>query len=160
MKIHLPLILIISLVMFTAPLTRISKAVEPVTTNEIYEANINIPNLMKLGTIKATNQGPYAITGYSHLSCQGSIALLPLYRNAEGSHILKRLVTQKESKYGVIFMGKIYNKFPQKDYTLNRIKRGLESLTRARARHQQPPKVLAFLEVGDCLIAEKVAFSI
>lgn len=120
--------------------------------------SLDIPSLRYLGTIEAANQGPYKISGFQDQQCEGSIALLPLFRNAEGSHILKRLIKAEDNRFGVIFRGKIYPEFPQLDYTIDRIKTGVSTfIYSSKSSAKAQPAVLAFIEIGSCQIAEKVA---
>jgi len=122
--------------------------------------------LRSLGTYDAANQGPYKISGYQHTHCEGSIALLPLFRNAEGSHILKRLVKDSDTRYGVIFRGDIHPTFPQFKFTLARLESAIKALTTPVLYSSLKPSsrpltkqrfTLAFAEQGQCKIAEHVA---
>lgn len=114
---------------------------------------IQSADLTPLGSFAAANQGPYQITGYQHNSCEGTIAIMPLYRNAEGAAILKRLLKAKEIRSGVILSGKIYPSFPQLTFTILQIKQSFNRLT-THSQTQQP--LLAFAESGRCKLAEKM----
>lgn len=114
--------------------------------------------LISLGSVAAANQGPYMIRGYRHKECPGSIALLPLYRNAEGSQILRQLIPDQQQQgiqYGVLFKGSVHRDFPQFEFALEKFCRSLQRLTTAPAR--QPITILAFAEQGQCRLAEKLA---
>ncbi len=107
----------------------------------------------KLGSFSAANQGPYKVIGYRHNTCEGTIALMPLYRNAEGAAILGRLLNQKDIRRGVILDGEIHPTFPQMTYTIWHIKQSFKRLF--DSAHTQAP-LLAFAETGRCKLAEKV----
>jgi hypothetical protein len=107
----------------------------------------------KLGSFSAANQGPYKVIGYQHNTCEGTIALMPLYRNAEGAVILGRLLNQKEIRKGVILAGEIHPNFPQMSYTIWQIQQSFKRLF--NSQYSQAP-LLAFAETGHCKLAEKV----
>lgn len=123
-----------------------------------------IPELTRLGSFAAANQGPYRITGFRHLNCNGTIAVLPLYRNAEGAYILNRMlktaepgmadVETTELRSGVILAGEIYPQFPQLAFSLLQLKHRVSQLM---IHPSSSPVPLAFAENGPCRIAEKIA---
>lgn len=150
------------LTFFIAPLNRIDKHNNAVIKPSDIEFRQSFPLLISLGTYDAANQGPYKISGYQHASCEGSIALLPLFRNAEGSHILKRLVKDSGTRYGVIFRGDIHPTFPQFEFTLARLENAIKALATPVFSPSAKPLsghkfTLAFAEQGQCQIAEYVA---
>lgn len=136
-----------------APATRIYKASQRPHT-VVTPVTFNVPGLNQVGSFAAANQGPYRVTSFRHPHCRGTIALLPLYRNAEGSAVLTRLFDNPELRYGIIFSGGIYAEFPQLLYTLTifqeRAFRGLPF----SGEKKQP---YAFAEQGDCALAEHAA---
>ena len=109
--------------------------------------------LSQIGRFSAANQGPYNVIGYQHNSCNGTIALVPLYRNAEGAAILSRLIQQKDIRKGVILAGEIHPQFPQLTYTLWQIEQSFKRLF--NHNFSQAP-LFAFAETGHCQLAEKV----
>ncbi len=154
-------LLIISMVVASlviAPLNRIQKTNHTVATDSIDQAAqeiIRVPDLISLGTIAAANQGPYFISGYQHPQCPGSIAILPLYRNAEGGQILKQLIRHEGLRYGVLFKGNVHFEFPQFAFAMEKLWRGIRFI--GQKKSQQPIKALAFAEQGECELAEKLA---
>ncbi|WP_415893702.1 hypothetical protein ACMXYN_04610 [Neptuniibacter sp. PT8_73] len=157
MAILLPLVLILS-TSFSLGLKTLKTINVGTLEEQAGAVSLDIPSLRYLGTIEAANQGPYKVSGFQDQQCDGSIALLPLFRNAEGSHILKRLIKAEENRFGVIFRGKIYPEFPQLDYTIDRIKTGVSKfIYSTESKATAKPAVLAFVEIGGCQIAEKVA---
>lgn len=150
------------IVIIIAPINRIEKTLNQpefdldTATNTSFDREI--PQLRRIGLLDAANQGPYKITGFQHAQCEGSIALLPLYRNAEGSHILKRLIDHKDTRFGVIFKGKIHATFPQFLFVKERVTTSLKTLFSSRISTQhQLIHTLAFAEQGPCKMAEHVA---
>jgi hypothetical protein len=122
-------------------------------------SEVDYPNLIKIGSRAAANQGPYKIRGYQHRSCAGSIALLTLYRNAEGSHILKAMFNDEDMSYGVIYNAKVFSHFPQWEFTLQRISDKFRSLFRPY-KGEPTSYPMAFAEKGACNIAESLTVSI
>jgi len=112
--------------------------------------------LKPLGQMRATNQGAYYVKGYQSLHCQGSIALLGLYRNAEAAHILPILVPNADSQ-GYIFNKQIHQSFPQFGYAFARVKQKIRQLL---AQPKKPIHALAFAEFGQCQIAQLIAKTI
>lgn len=104
-----------------------------------------------MGTFAAANQGPYTVSSFRHQTCNGAIALLPLYRNAEGSNVLMRLFDNPELRYGVIFNGKIHKQFPQLLFTFYQLRDKALQVTPYSAKPLQP---YAFAERGPCQLAE------
>lgn len=110
------------------------------------------PLLIPLGRIRATNQGEYFVEGYKAKHCAGSIALLNLQRNAEAAHILPILITGAQFQ-GYIFKGKIYAKFPQFEYAIERV------IHKARAlinNNDSAISAFAYAEFGQCQIAQLI----
>ncbi len=151
-----------------APYNRIVKATDSAIIADQTDPSPAIPELffekevselVSLGSIAAANQGPYMISGYRHRECPGSIALLPLYRNAEGSQILRKLVSDQQQaeriRYGVLFKGSVHRDFPQFAFALEKLSRGLQQLPPGTT--DKPIKILAFAEQGQCQLAEKLA---
>jgi hypothetical protein len=146
------------IVMITAPINRMEKTLNQpeidldTATNTSFDREI--PQLRRIGLLDAANQGPYKITGFQHAQCEGSIALLPLYRNAEGSHILKRLIDHEGTRFGVIFKGKIHATFPQFLFIKERVTTSLKTLFSSPISTQhQLIHTLAFAEQGPCKVA-------
>lgn len=134
------------------------KTVNEQTTDTEPQLTIEFPNLKRIGLLSAANQGPYQITGFQHAKCEGSIALLPLYRNAEGSHILQRLINDEHTRFGVIFKGEIHTHFPQFRFALARLDNAFVKLFSSYTKMPTSPiNTLAFAEQGKCKIAEQVA---
>ena len=151
-----------------APYNRIVKATDSALVADQTNLSVVIPELfsekavselISLGSVAAANQGPYRISGYRHRECPGSIALLPLYRNAEGSQILRKLVSDQQQaeqlRYGVLFRGRVHQDFPQFAFALEKLSRGLKQLPPGTT--DKPIKILAFAEQGHCQLAEKLA---
>lgn len=135
-----------------APATRLLKPDAP--SDRDWSAEINaIPGLLPLGTKEAANQGPYKIQGFSAARCDGAIALLPLYRNAEGRHILRPMFADTQVTEGVIYKGDILSDFPALRFTLDQVKARTLSLLAP----QPAPQAVAFVESGYCQLADHVA---
>ena len=137
--------------MIIAPATRLAKphqAADSVTTIR------PIPGLQQVGAFPAANQGPYQITALRHQACEGSIALLPLHRNAEGSAILRQMYTRESVRHGIIFDDRIHARFPQAQFSWHQLK---ERVFKAVRLEHQPAQPIAFAEAGQCDLAELVA---
>lgn len=119
-----------------------------------YKVDKKLKDFTQLGSFAAANEGPYHVTGYRHNHCDGTIAIMPLHRNAEGAAILNRLLGERNVRSGVILEGRIYPYFPQMTYTLVQIKHNFKKLLQYPP-HQQLP-LLAFAESGGCKLAEKI----
>lgn len=160
MKTYISVLIILIPAVLLAPASRIYK--HQSTINQVIDQprsalDVSYPNLTDIGSMPAANQGPYKIRGYQHRLCAGSIALLTLYRNAEGSHILKAIINDEEMSYGVIFNGKVYSHFPQWEFTLQRIKDKFLLLLYPSQREQNTtPHPQAFAEKGTCNIAASI----
>lgn len=161
-KLSSPLLLLTSLVLSVviAPIKRIDQEKNRIEhtysdTNLMTDNQIEDYGLINLGEIDAANQGPYRIRGYHHPECGGSIAILPLHRNAEGSKILKQLLDDQNLKYGVIFQGQIHEEFPQLDFAIEKLRKALSRIL----NNQTHPKstILAFAEDGHCDLAINIA---
>lgn len=113
----------------------------PDTTDlSLLEKQLQPLALQKVGELRATNQGDYLIEGFRHNHCPGSIALLPLQRNAEGSHILTNLTAKLNpagsgtatsasySSNGIIFAGRLYSDYPEFTVLYHRFYRQLSTL--------------------------------
>ena len=153
---------LILVVIVVAPLNRMEKTLNQPTINLDTATNTSfdrkVPQLRRLGLLDAANQGPYKITGFKHAQCEGSIAVLPLYRNAEGSHILRRLINHEDTRFGVIFKGKIHTRFPQFLFIKERVLTSFKALFRSSMQTKVLSiKTLAFAEQGQCKIAEHIA---
>lgn len=134
------------------------KTVNEQTADTESRLTTEFPDLKRIGLLSAANQGPYQITGFQHAKCEGSIALLPLHRNAEGSHILQRLINDEHTRFGVIFKGEIHTRFPQFRFALARLDNALVTLFSSYTKMPTSPiNTLAFAEQGQCEIAEQVA---
>ncbi|WP_028469051.1 hypothetical protein [Neptunomonas japonica] len=157
MKKYLPVFFILVPAVLLAPASRIYKhqsTVRPAVEQPLSISAISYPDLIDIGSIQAANQGPYKIRGYQHRLCAGSIALLTLYRNAEGSHILKAIINDDEMSYGVIFNGRIYSRFPQWEFTVQRVIDKFQLLLSSSSRESNAtPHPQAFAEKGTCNIA-------
>lgn len=157
MKTYITVLIILIPAVFLAPASRIYKhqsTINQVIDQPLFALDVSYPNLIDIGSMQAANQGPYQIRGYQHNLCAGSIALLTLYRNAEGSHILKAIINDEEMSYGVIFNGKVYSHFPQWEFTLQRIKDKLRIILSSSQRELNiTPRPQAFAEKGTCNIA-------
>lgn len=152
-------ILILSLLFITAVLAPLNKIVKS-SQNKLQvsldtESSLvsNIPGLINLGTVPAANTGPYTIRGYRHPTCPGSIAILPLYRNAEGSHILRKKINNNRLRFGFLVNGKIYSTFPQFTFAFQKTLTAFLHLTTNTVK---APPALAFAEKGQCQLAEKI----
>lgn len=106
--------------------------------------------------MRATNQGAYYVRGYQARQCEGSIALLGLYKNAEAAHILSSLVPNAD-KQGYIFKQRIHQNFPQLDYAFERVKQKARQLLTLK---RESIHALAFAEFGECQIAQLIAQAI
>ncbi len=144
------LTLILALV--AAPATRLLKP-DALSEQDLSSQIGGIPGLLPLGTKEAANQGPYKIQGFSAVRCDGAIALLPLYRNAEGRHILRPMFSGSQVTEGVIYKGDILSDFPAFRFTLDQIKARTLSLLAP----QSAPQAIAFVESGYCQLANHVA---
>ncbi|WP_315983405.1 hypothetical protein [Aliamphritea spongicola] len=128
----------------------------------------------KLGELSPANRGNYRVSGFAHNTCNGSIALLPLERNAEGAHILENMLdtqishTSRQVTRGVIFAGKLYPEYPELKVLIRRISFQVSSLSGSINRIFQPagalqftaekfPGPVAFVEFGACRIADEIA---
>lgn len=150
------IVLILSVTLILAPLSRVISSLTPdqaTTHNDVWIAQH--AGLTALGQIQAANQGPYVIRGFRHPTCFGSIALLPLYRNAEGAQILKQMISAQGTRYGVIFQGRLYDQFPQINYTKQKLIKGTQRLL--GIEQNASLQIMAFAEQGPCKIAEKLA---
>lgn len=151
------ILLIIALLILTAiiaPLNRVLSHTDYAPTDESVTSN-DIPGLINLGAIPAANTGPYMIQGYRHPTCAGSIAILTLYRNAEGSHILSRKFNVEELRYGYVMAGKIYHSFPQFGFAWQKVSTAAARLS--NAEKSSAPATIAFAEQGQCQLAETIA---
>lgn len=119
-----------------------------------YKVDKEFEGFTQLGSFAAANQGPYHVTGYRHNHCGGTIALMALYRNAEGATILNKLLGGHNIRSGVILEGIIYPHFPQLTYTFTQIKYKFKNLIKKPP--YTPLPVLAFVESGNCKLAEKI----
>lgn len=139
-----------------APATKVLKHQHVIlsTTSEELTLIHKIPtqDLTYLGSFKPANRGPYQVAGYQAKTCAGSIALMPLYRNAEGSYILQKLA-ENSTRFGIIYQGKIHHTFPQLQFTINQIQQKLNAFISFA-----PPYLpaIAFAETGECQLAEKM----
>lgn len=147
---------ILTITVVIAPFNRIAKTnadvVTDINSNNSALMN-NIPGLINLGSIPAANMGPYSIRGYRHPFCPGAIAILPLYRNAEGSHILRTKINSEKPRYGFLINGKIYSSFPQFVFAIQKANRAILKLTSNQIK--PAPPAFAFAEDGNCKLAEK-----
>ncbi|WP_271274202.1 hypothetical protein [Aliamphritea hakodatensis] len=128
----------------------------------------------KLGELSPANRGNYRVSGFAHNICDGSIALLPLERNAEGAHILENMLstqisgTGRQVTRGIIFAGQLYPEYPELTVLIRRVTFQVSSLFRSISRIFQPvgalppsadifPGPVAFVEFGQCRIADGIA---
>jgi len=145
----------ILIVLITAPALKINNSLAfqsdiSKPTTELLDLN-ELTDFKMLGVITPANQGPYLISGYRHKYCPGSIALMPLYRNAEGGHILSQIIDSNSVSYGVIFNGKIHEKLPQFSYSIQKLFAGAHRILRLSYPNSAP---IAFAEQGHCSMAK------
>jgi hypothetical protein len=149
--IWLCLILIPALLL--APFSRIHKNENYVSAEASINKSLAITGLTQVNEFQSTNSGPYQVQEFSPKYCDGSILLLPVYRNAEGVHILKHLIanqTKREFKQGIIFKRQIFDQLPQWQFTLFQLKLKLEQWFQIE---QKQTPALIFAEQGQCEIA-------
>jgi len=153
MNINIIIILLASTLI--APINRVYKHYQNIANlheeNPTYSSPVD---LIFLGKRPILNQGPYELAGYRHRDCSGSIAIVRLYRNSEGSHILKSKIQGININHGVIFNGKVYDDFPQLIFTYEQIKIKFQSLI---GLDVTPLTATAFAEKGSCNIAASLA---
>ena len=113
-----------------------------------------LPNMTKLGTLKAAQQGPYTISGFRSDSCDGAIALIKLQRNSEGAHILTTIFKTSDTRHGVIFGRNVHNDFPALRFSLNQLNHKLLPALKIAYDKRQ---AIAFAESGSCQLAEQLA---
>lgn len=151
------IVTILVLILIVSPFTRIQK-IKHVSNTEShvdeYPDLRSTPELIKLGTVSAANQGPYLISGYRHSLCSGSIAILPLHRNAEGGFILRKILQDDSLRYGILFKGKIHTRFPQVSYTIEKFRYAVQGLSGRQPKADI--RALAFAEQGECELAEQL----
>ncbi|EPJ43965.1 MAG: hypothetical protein OFPI_41300 [Osedax symbiont Rs2] len=155
---HYWLLLALSPALAIAPATRVLKitagnAPPSFDYRSLIQASEHF--LTSIGSIAAANLGPYTIAGFKAKNCLGNIAILPLFRNAEGAHIL-RLLAQGEVTHGVIYKGMIYSQFPQLNYTVSQLKIKIKTAFGLKNKVLQP---LAFAETGNCQLAKNLAMA-
>ncbi|MCJ8338152.1 MAG: hypothetical protein MJK10_06740 [Pseudomonadales bacterium] len=156
---HCWLLLALSPALALAPATRVLKLTADQASPTfdytlLAEASQHL--MTPIGSIAAANLGPYIIAGFKALNCPGNIAILPLFRNAEGAHIL-RLLAQGEVVHGVIFKGLIYPQFPQFSYTVSQLEQKFKTVLGFDDKVLQP---LAFAETGNCQLATNLALAL
>ncbi len=159
MPAHYWLILALSPALALAPATRVLKITadkEPPSFDDTVLAQSSLHFMTPIGSIAAANHGPYIIRGFKALNCPGNIAILPLFRNAEGAHIL-RLLAQGQVTHGFIYKGLIYQQFPQFNYTLSQFKKRVKEVLGIDEKMLQP---LAFAETGNCQLADNLALTL
>lgn len=136
-----------------APISRLHKNENYVSAEASIDKSLTISGLTQINTFQSTNSGPYQVQEFSPKYCDGSILLLPVYRNAEGAHILNHLIgnqTRKEFEQGIIFQQQIFDQLPQWQFTLFQIKRKLQQWFQIE---QKETPALIFAEQGQCEIA-------
>ncbi len=111
--------------------------------------------LEKVGQFDAANQGPYQVMGFKSTQCEGSIAIVPLERNAEGAHILRYFLSDPDLTFGFVFAGELHTTFPQWAFTLERFKKQLGQFT--ANPNILSSQALAYAESGHCGIAQQIA---
>lgn len=133
----------------------------------------NLP-ISKLGELSPANRGNYRVSGFSHNYCNGSIALLPLQRNAEGAHILENMLdsplsnSSEQITQGIIFAGQLYPEYPELKILIKRIHFQFSSVLSTVSQLADPthlpslsqntfPQPMAFIEFGQCHIAASIA---
>lgn len=145
-----------------APISRFYKTENYASSDEVADREIQIKGLKKRNSFQSLNTGPYQIQLFSPNFCDGSIFLLPVYRNAEGAHILRHFIEEEflppqlsfadtNLKEGIIFQQKIYQDLPQWKFTLNQVSNKFKQLLIAK---YQPVPPFVFAEKGDCNIAQ------
>lgn len=147
------LCLILIPAILAAPLSRVYKNQHYVSADDNLDYSLKISGLNLVSSFKSTNSGPYRVQEFSPTLCDGSILLLPVYRNAEGAHILKHLIGAEASpdlQQGIIFQQQIYQELPQWQFTLNQTKLKLFQLLQIP---QTDIPALVFVEKGQCNIA-------
>ena len=155
---HYWLLLALSPALALAPATRVLKitadnAPRSFDYSSLIEASEHF--MTPIGSIAAANLGPYTIAGFEAKSCHGNIAILPLFRNAEGAHILK-LLARGDVTHGVIYKGLIYSQFPQLNYTATQLIMKIKTVFGLKIKALQP---LSFAETGNCQLAKNLAMA-
>ena len=153
--IWLSLILIPAII--AAPASRVYKNNHYISEEAGLNKHLVIKGLNQVNAFNPTNAGPYQVQEFSPQYCDGSILLLPVYRNAEGTHILKHFVdnhTPSEEalklKQGIIFQREIFTQLPQWRFTLFQAKHKLQQVFQLP---QNDLPALVYAEQGDCKIA-------
>lgn len=137
-----------------APVSRFYKNIHYVSNEANLHQSLKITGLTQINAFQSTNSGPYKVQEFSPQYCDGSILLLPVYRNAEGAHILKHLIgdkTDREFEQGIIFQQQIFDQLPQWQYTLFQVKIKLQKWFKIE---QKEAPALVFVEQGQCKIAK------
>ena len=143
-----------------APLSRIYKNENYISAETNASKQLEISGLTQVNVFQSTNAGPYQVQEFVPQYCDGSILILPVYRNAEGTHILKHLIGndtdkhKKDIKQGIIFQQKIYQQLPQWQFTFYQAKIKFQNLFHL-ANTDMP--ALIFAEQGQCKIAHYLA---
>ena len=155
----LSLILIPAII--AAPMSRIYKNNHYISEEAGLNKQLVIQGLNQVNAFNPTNAGPYQVQEFSPQYCDGSILLLPVYRNAEGTHILKHFVDNNASslealklKQGIIFQQEIFTQLPQWRFTLFQAKRKLQQVLQLP---QNDLPALVYAEKGECDISHYLA---
>ena len=155
----LSLILIPAII--AAPASRVYKNNHYISEEKSLDKHLKVEGLTQINAFKPTNTGPYQVQEFSPQYCDGSILLLPVYRNAEGTHILKHFVDNNASslealklKQGIIFQREIFTHLPQWRFTLFQAKRKLQQVFQLP---QNDLPALVYAEKGECDIANYLA---
>jgi len=140
-----------------APISRFYKHDNYVSAETTLNKSLTITGLIQVNAFQSTNSGPYQVQEFSPKYCDGSILLLPVYRNAEGAHILKHLITDitqenanRDLNQGIIFQHQIFENLPQWQFTVFQAKQKLKQLFQIK---QTEIPALVFAELGQCQIA-------
>jgi|GEM_PF-1199273 len=155
---HLTLLCFILIpAILAAPISRLYKNDNYVTAETSLNKSLTITGLTQVNAFQSTNSGPYKVQEFSPKYCDGSILLLPVYRNAEGAHILKHLLgdnslegVKRDINQGVIFQYQIFEQLPQWQFTVFQAKQKLKQLFKI---DQAEIPALVFAELGQCQIA-------
>jgi hypothetical protein len=119
-------------------------------------ADLESSGLVSHGRSRITRDGSYVGTIVSRQGCDGLLAIVPLYRNAEGS-ALASLNDDADERAAYVMNGRIYSEFPD---TRLWVGRGVD-LVKAAFGVDEPrrwtTRILALRERGRCDLMAQVA---
>lgn len=101
-------------------------------------------------SVRLSNQGGFSAASYRAADCAGDLLVLPLYRNAEGAHLLAQAA--RGARLGFVFRGRRYGEFPELPLAWDRLTTGL-------ARHAPATPVLALAERGSCRLEQRLPWA-